>query len=54
MALLWKLRPMSRLEAMTVLAGLSCAWRLASEPTSRLPLSSMANTDGMVLSPPCR
>jgi len=45
------LRPISRLTAKMVLSGLVTAWRLASCPTSRSPVSVKATIDGVVLPP---
>src|SRR3569833_2886362 len=46
-----KLRPIRRLMAKKVLAGLVTAWRLAGWPTRRSPSSWMATTDGVVRAP---
>ena len=45
------LRPMRRLTAATVFAGLVTAWRLADCPTSTSPSFVKATIDGVVRSP---
>ena len=44
-------RPIRRLMAKRVLAGLVTAWRLAGWPTRRSPSSRMATTEGVVRAP---
>ena len=45
------LRPMKRLIEKIVFSGLVTAWRFATVPTSRSPLSVKATTDGVVRPP---
>src|SRR3954453_13396322 len=45
------LRPMKRLIEKIVFSGFITAWRLATVPTSRSPLSVNATTDGVVRPP---
>ena len=46
-----KLRPIKRFVAYKVLSGFVTAWRLACKPTSLLPSSVKATTDGVVRAP---
>src|SRR6267154_3401608 len=44
-------RPINRLNAKTVLAGLTTAWRFAGKPTRRSPCLVNATTEGVVRAP---